>query len=822
MNIKKQLLTLLSLVIATTSMAGTKSLVSFNDDWHFFKGRVDGAEQVSYDDSQWRKLDLPHDWAIEGPFSVEYNARCGGLPYHGTGWYRKEFYVKPSDEGRVINIVFDAAMNNSTVWVNGVEVGHRPFGYVGFRYDISKYLKYGENNTIAVRLTPEDYSSRWYPGAGLYRNVWMCVDFPTHIPQNGTYITTPTVTDKNAVVQVETDIENSSSSDQTITINYAITSPDNKVVAKKSEEVFVKANSSTKAGIWMDVKSPKRWDAENPNLYTLSTKVLSRDTPIDESETQFGIRTITYDPDGIYINGEKVRFQGVCLHHDNGPLGGALNVRADERKLQIMKEMGANAIRTSHNPPSPEFMALCDKLGFYVLVETFDMWRVQKTPQDYSQYFDQWAETDLRDIVLIHRNHPSAIMWSIGNEILDQRLEDGWKTAKMLNDVCHKYDPTRPTTIGFHNYPQPYIYNMVQQVDIVGANYKPYEYKKIREDYPQLTLYASETSSGVSSRGVYFQPAGLSVANETLQVSSYDYGGARVPRPMDLEMWAQDENPFVMGQFIWTGFDYLGEPTPYGGRDHSTNGYWNGSWPSHASYFGAVDMVGLPKDRFYFYQSQWTKEPMVHLLPHWNWSSMEGEEIPVIVYTNCEEAELFLNGKSLGKKVMGRDIVEFEYFNTSTKKMETMKSKYRLRWEVPYKAGSIKVVGYNNGVAASEKEIKTASKPYAIKLSADRKEITADGKDISYVTIRVEDKDGNLCPMADNDITFNVEGAGELLAVGNGNSASLESFQASHIKAFSGMCVAIVKGDEVKTGTIQVSAKSRGLKSDNITITSTK
>ncbi|MFI3249223.1 MAG: glycoside hydrolase family 2 TIM barrel-domain containing protein, partial [Rikenellaceae bacterium] len=568
-------------------------------------------------------------------------------------------------------------------------------------------------------------------------------------------------------------------------------------------------------------QDPQRWDCDNPNLYTVTTKMLSRDTPIDQSETTFGIRTITYDPDGIYINGEKVRFNGVCLHHDNGPLGGALNIRADERKLQIMKEMGANAIRTSHNPPAPEFMDLCDRLGLYVLVESFDMWRVQKTPQDYSQHFDQWAAEDMASIVKIHRNHPSAIMWSIGNEILDQRLEDGWKTAKMLHEVCHKYDPSRPTTVGFHNYPQPYIYNMVQQVDIVGVNYKPYDYKDIRAAYPQLTLYASETSSGVSSRGVYFQPAGLSVANETLQVSSYDYGGARVPRPMDLEMWAQDENSYVMGQFIWTGFDYLGEPTPYGGRDHSTNGYWNGSWPSHASYFGAVDMVGLLKDRFYFYQSQWTTEPMVHLLPHWNWSGMEGQEIPVLVYTNCEEAELFLNGESLGKKVMGQDIVEFEYYNTSTKEMDTMRSKYRLRWEVPYKAGALKVVAYNGGKAISEKEIRSASKPYAIKLSADRGEISADGKDISYVTIRVEDQDGNLCPLADNEISFEIEGVGELLAVGNGNSASLESFQASHIKAFSGMCVAIIKGIDGEAGDVKVSAKSKMLKGASVVIKTT-
>ncbi len=361
---------------------------------------------------------------------------------------------------------------------------------------------------------------------------------------------------------------------------------------------------------------------------------------------------------------------------------------------------------------------------------------------------------------------------------------------------------------------------MVQQVDIVGVNYKPYDYKELRKNYPGLTVYASETSSGVSSRGFYIQPAGLSYANETLQASSYDFGGERVPRPADLEMWAQAENDYVMGQFIWTGFDYLGEPTPYGGRDHATNGYWNGSWPSHASYFGAVDLVGLPKDRFYFYQSQWTSEPMVHILPHWNWKGMEGDNIEVIAYTNCQETELFLNGKSLGKKVKGKDLYEFDYFNTSTKKIDRMKSKYRLGWSVPYQAGELKAVGYNDGKAVAEKVIRTASAPAAITLSADRSEIKSCGRDLSYVTIRVEDKSGNLAPMADNLISFDVEGAGELLAVGNGNSASLESFQGKSIKAFSGMCVAIVRADKGEGGKITLRAKSKGLKGASVTIES--
>ncbi len=815
----KLLLIITALFSVLTVSAGTKSLKSFNEGWQFYRGIAEGAEQVDYDTSEWRDLDLPHDWAIEGPFSSEYNARCGGLPYHGTGWYRKEFDVSFAQEGRITNIIFDAAMNNATVWVNGVEVGRRYFGYVGFKFDITKYLKYGDKNVIAVRLTPEDHSSRWYPGAGLYRNVWISSDMPTHIPHWGTYVTTPTVTDAKAVVQVETQIKNDSDSEQPLTVQYEIIAPNDKVVAKKMDKITIAANSQKKIGIYMDVLKPLRWDLETPNMYTLKTKVVSHKATIDESETPFGIRQIAYDKDGFYLNGRKIKFNGVCIHHDNGPLGGELYERADERKIQIMKDMGANAIRTSHNPAAPEFLDLCDRMGMLVLCEMFDMWRVPKVPQGYSQYFDEWAVKDVESIIEINRNHPSLIMWSTGNEVQDQYEENGgWQTAKMLTEVCHRMDPTRPTTTGFHHYPAPYDQNMVQQVDIVGVNYHVQDYAAIRRDYPDLAIYGSEVTSGTSSRGVYVQPAGQAIPDETCQLSSYDYGVVGV-NPMDMELHQQAEHPYSMGYFIWTGFDYLGEPSPYGGRDNSTHGYWNDNWPSHSSYFGAVDLVGLPKDRFYFYQSNWSDKPMVHLLPHWNWPGMEGDKIDVGVYTNCEEAELFLNGKSLGKKKKGVDLVEMTcYDKTQKKKQGTFKSRFRLRWEVPYEAGEIKVVGYNGGKPVSEKSIRTASEPAIIKLSADRTTIDADGRDLSYVTIRVEDKDGNLCPMADNLINFSVEGAGKLIAVGNGNSASLESFQAPHIKAFSGMCVAILRSEAGESGDMTLTATSDGLSNGVVSV----
>ena len=792
--------------------------INFNKGWLFYNDVADGAEKENFNDADWRKLNLPHDWAIEGPFDVKYNARAGGLPFHGTGWYRKHFTMAQDAKGKLVQMEFEGAMYDAHVWVNGHFVGNRPYGYIGFEFEISKHLKYdGSENVVAVRLTPKDLSSRWYPGAGLYRSVWLKINNPVHTEQWGVYITTPTVSDKLGVVQNESTIVNTSNIDAKVTVKHEYFSPDGKLAASIDDEIIVKANSKEVSGTWVNVENPKIWDTENPNIYKSVTTVSQNGKVMDIYNSTFGFRAISFTTEGFFLNGKKVRFNGVCLHHDNGALGAAVYKRADERKLQMMKSMGVNAIRTSHNPPSREFLELCDELGLMVLDEAFDVWKEQKVENGYNVFFEEWAERDIKDMVRRDRNHPSIIMWSTGNEIHEQHdKKNGWKVAKMLHKYCKEIDPTRPTTLGMNNFEAPYKMNFAAQADIAGINYKPSNYKYIHETYPQLALYGSETSSVTSSRGVYHLPIEKYDTHKSKHVTSYDIIGPPWAYPPDIEFHFQEQNPNIMGEFMWTGFDYLGEPTPYGGKDNSTNGYWNSDWPSRSSYFGAVDLAGFPKDRFFLYQSHWSTKPMIHLLPHWNWKGMEGEEIPVYCYTNLDAAELFVNGKSMGKKVKGVDFTELkiDFFRYEPK---TFKSKYRLSWNVPYEAGSIKVVGYKDGKIVEEKQINTAGKPYQVNLSVDRKEIMADGSDLAYVTIRIEDKNGNLCPNADNLVKFSIKGAGELIAVDNGNQTSLESFQAPQRKAFSGMCLAVLKSTN-KAGKIELTAKSKSLRSKKISV----
>ncbi|MDW7695226.1 beta-galactosidase GalB [Flammeovirgaceae bacterium SG7u.111] len=808
---------LLILLATCVFHVGQAQDANFNAGWLFFNEEATGAEAADFDDSGWRKLDLPHDWAIEGPFDVKYNARAGGLPFHGTGWYRKHFKMEEAAKGKVVRMEFEGAMYDAHVWINGKLVGNRPYGYIGFEFDISKELKYdGSENVVAVRLTPKDLSSRWYPGAGIYRSVWLKIDEPVHIAQWGTYITTPTVSDKKAVVQNETTVINKSGEKVEVEVKHEYFSPAGKSVVSVSEKINIEASSSAISGVFCNIENPKRWDLETPNLYKVVTTITQGGKVVDTYESKFGIRTISYTKNGFFLNGKQVKFNGVCLHHDNGALGAAVYRRADERKLQIMKDMGVNAIRTSHNPPSRELLELCDEMGLMVQDEAFDVWEIAKVPNGYNEFYKEWAERDLKDMIIRDRNHPSIVMWSIGNEILEQRGKDGWKEAKRLNEFCKETDPTRPTSAGFNYYSAPYDNNMAQQVDIAGMNYKPASYKEVRENYPDLPVYGSETSSCTSSRGVYHLPIEKYKTHESIQVTSYDIIGPPWAYPPDVEFQFQEDNPFIMGEFIWTGFDYLGEPTPYGGKDNSTNGYWNADWPARSSYFGAVDLCGFPKDRFYLYQSQWTEKPMIHVLPHWNWEGMEGKTIPVYSYTNCDEAELFVNGKSMGKKVKGKDLTELPV-SFLRYEPKTFQSKYRLSWDVPYEPGTIKVVGYKGGKAIVEKEITTAGKPAKVTLSVDRSEIDADGNDLAYVTVRIEDKNGNLCPMADNLVTFEVAGEGSLIAVDNGNAATTESFQASYRKAFSGMCLAVLKSSK-EAGQIKLVAKSKGLKKAEIVV----
>lgn len=815
------LLVLFATFLSTSACKEEKELViadeTFNNGWLFKKENISNGETNTLDDTSWRQLNLPHDWAIEGPFDAKNNARNGGLPIDGIAWYRKHFTVEKSNANKQISIEFDGVMDNSKVYINGNFVGERHYGYSGFECDLTPFIKFNEDNVIAVQLSPEILSERWYPGAGIYRSVRLKINNKVHIPQWGTFITTPKITTEQATVNVETKVKNASNSKKEGVLETVILDNNGNQVASNTLPFSLNKTSEEKQNQSITVPNPNLWDIGRPILYTAISRVKIDNQLVDEYSTEFGIRTIAFKKEGFYLNGKAVELNGVCMHHDLGPLGAAVNYRATERQMQIMMDMGANALRTSHNPPSTEMLQVCDRLGIVVIDEAFDEWKEAKVPNGYHKYFDQWAETDLRDMIKRDRNHPSVIMWSIGNEILEQGKKDGWKIAKMLNDIAHDEDDSRPTTAGFNYYPAAFKNKLAYQIDVVGVNYKPAYYSEIREQNPDMIFYGSETSSQTSTRGYYDLPQDYDVKRDTRQVSSYDVTvGPPWAYSPDVEFDLQEQNPHSLGEFIWTGFDYLGEPTPYGGRDNSTNGYWNDDWPSHASYFAPVDLCGFPKDRFYLYQSQWTTEPMVHVLPHWNWEGKEGQTIPVYSYTNCDEVELFVNGKSYGKKVKGEDLTDV-FTEYSGFKKGVYKSKYRLSWHVPYQAGSLKVVGYKNGKAVTTKEIKTAGKPAKIKLTADRTTIDADSKDLSFITVEVVDKDGNLCPNAENLVTFKVEGNGNLEAVGNGNSASLESFQKDHIKAFYGKCLAILKSNQT-AGSLSITASAEGINTTTITI----
>jgi beta-galactosidase len=794
---------------------------TFNQNWSFQKGELGFEHTLEFDDAAWRKLDLPHDWAIEGPFDKKNDARTGGLPIYGIAWYRKSFMVDKNHEGYSVTVEFDGIMNNAEVYINGQKAGARPYGYTSFEVDLTPYIKFGEDNVIAVRVNPKELSARWYPGAGIYRNVYLNIKNPFSIAYNGTYITTPKITDKKAEVVIKTNFENKRNLQGKYTLLTTIINSKGLEVAT-SENVFNLKSSSKEVEDKIIIQKPRLWNLDNPHLYTAKSVLLKNGTPIDNYSTTFGIRSIKYSKEnGFELNGAQVKFKGVCLHHDLGPLGSAVNYRATERQSEIMKSIGVNAIRTSHNPPSPEQLELCDKMGILVQVEAFDEWKKGKVENGYHKIWDTWYETDLRDMIKRDRNHPSVVMWSIGNEIREQGSKQGGQFAKHLVDICHEEDPTRPVTAGFNQYPACINNGLADAVDLVGFNYKPTQYDNVTNKNPNFIVYGAETSSVVSSRGVYHLPLENYDKHESLQVSSYDIISPPWAYPPDFETYAQEIMPQSLGEFVWTGFDYLGEPTPYNGRDNETNGKWGGDWPSRSSYFGIVDLCGFPKDRYYYYKSRWTEEPMVHILPHWNWEDTPHKEILVYCYTNCDAAELFLNGKSLGKKIMGVDKTtipaEFSWWKKSEK---TWDSPYRLNWNVAYEPGELKVIAYKEGKQVAEKTIVTSGKASQIQLIPDRTEIDADGNDLSFITVKIEDKNGNFCPLADSLVNFEVSGPATIAAVGNGNAATTEPFQANYRKAFNGLCMLIIKSKRNEKGEIKIIASSENLKSNHTIVIS--
>jgi beta-galactosidase len=788
----------------------------FNEGWRFFRGDVAGGQAPELNDDQWLDVRLPHDWAIEGPFDPTLNPHTGGLPVAGIGWYRKTFKLPAGAAQRLFAIEFDGAMSNSVVWINGHELGGRPYGYSGFGFDLTPYLHFGnEPNVLAVRLAPEADASRWYPGAGIYRNVWLDTTGPVHVARWGTYVTTPAVSDERATVTVRTELRNETGASAKVAVRSSILDYSGRQVAQSDTQTDLPAGSRTVTAR-LNLPQPLRWSTDQPNLYSLVTELYVGAQAVDRYVTPFGVRTVVFDRQrGLLLNGQPLKLQGVCLHHDLGALGAAVNRRAIQRQLQILKAAGVNAVRTSHNPPSPELLEETDRLGFLVIDEAFDMWHVAKTPNDYSKHFDAWSERDLRDMVRRDRNHPSVILWSIGNEIPEQKDPRGWMEARRLTGFFHDEDPTRPTTSAFNNWDDAIRNKLAAEVDIPGFNYKPNRYAQIRAQHPGWIIYGSETASCVSSRGTYQLPLVKYEKDPSLEISSYDIISPRWAYCPDVEFAAQDAQPAVLGEFVWTGFDYIGEPTPYFESNEDTSH----DWPARSSYFGMVDLAGFPKDRYYLYQSRWSTQPMVHVLPHWNWAGHEGENIPVMVYSNADEVELLLNGASLGRKKTLSEPVELPV-GASVSATGKFQSKYRLLWNVPFQPGELTAIARAGGKEVARDSRRTAGAPARISLLADRNVIQADGDDLSFITVRVEDADGNLCPLANNLVHFRVSGSGRIAGVDNGNAATVEPFHADRRKAFNGLALLIVRSSSNEPGSIDVAASAEGLEGAHLEIDS--
>ncbi|PCH71714.1 MAG: beta-galactosidase [Bacteroidales bacterium] len=787
--------------------------------------------QADFDDNLWEKVNLPHDWAIKGPFQTGWNSEVGGgmgrLPSNGVAWYRKKLDISASDAGKSVFLDIDGAMSYAMVWLNGNLVGGWPYGYASWRLDLTPFLVPGGLNQLAIRLDNPNYSARWYPGGGIYRNVWLIKTDPVHVAQYGTYVTTKDISEESATVDLEVTIENDSQSDATIEVNtqvYTLDDEGNKIGDAVARFSLLEANVVTgeKARVKASVKikKPKLWGpspTQYPNLYVAVTTVLKDGNPIDTYETRFGIRSLEFDPEkGLFVNGEHITIKGVNNHHDLGALGVAFNTRAAERQLEILREMGCNAIRMAHNPPAPELLELTDKMGFLVIDEIFDSWELKKTPHDFHLIFPEWSEPDIRSFIRRDRNHPSIIMWSFGNEVGEQYTgKSGAVVAQRLYDFVKEEDPTRPTTLAM-NFAKPYM-ELPVVPDVIGLNYqgegirqdpefegtdrirtKP-QYNAFRERFPAKVIYSSETASAFSSRGFYTFPVPDAISSiirdgrggdsKMAHVSSYELYAVDFGSSADKVFGMIERHPFVAGEFVWTGWDYLGEPTPY--------------YQARSSYNGIIDLAGFKKDRFFLYQSHWRPElPMVHILPHWNWPERVGKVTPVHIFTSGDEAELFLNGKSLGKKKKG-------------------KYEYRLRWnDVVYEPGDLKAVAYKDGKKWAEEVVTTTGEATQLVSTPDRATIVSDGKDLSFVTVQISDSEGLLVPRSNHQIKFTIEGPGEIVATDNGDQTDMIAFTSHERKAFNGLALVIVRAKAGESGMIRVTAESPGLESVTIEIQS--
>lgn len=821
----KRLLTALTVLISFTSFA-QRSEVLLEKNWKFHRGDVENAQAVVYDDASWQNVTVPHDWAIYGPFSrdndLQYKAvfengeekatwktgRTGGLPYEGVGWYRTTFNA--SKTGRT-TLIFDGAMSEAHVYVNGQEVIFWPYGYSSFHVDVTDRLTAdGKDNVLAVRLENRPSSSRWYPGAGLYRNVHVLSTGDTYVPVWGTQITTPHVKDDFASISLKVKVENAG--DRLLTYSTVIYGPDGVEVASGMRDVkYLTGRPIEQTFI---VENPRLWSPETPDLYLARTTLKDGDTVLDVYDTRFGIRTVEFIPEkGFYLNGKPRKFQGVCNHHDLGPLGAAINVAALRHQLTLLKDMGCDAIRTTHNMPDPNLVRLCDEMGFMMMVEPFDEWDVAKCENGYHRWFNAesdvkgmtWAERDMLSMLHQWRNNPSVVLWSVGNEVPSQKSPDGYKVVHFLQDICHREDPTRICTSGINYTSAASSNGFADALDIPGLNYHTDGYFKMKTATHGNCIIGSETASTVSSRGVYSLDTSLKFhLIDDNQCSSYDVEACAWSNIPDPDFALCEDYPWMVGQFVWTGFDYLGEPSPYD----------TDAWPNHSSMFGIIDLAFIPKDRFWLYRSQWNKtDHTLHVLPHWNWKV--GQNIPVYVYTDYPSAELFVNGISQGRQTKA---VAVEPTDGDKKSRETMK-RFRLMWEdVKYVPGEIRVVAYDaNGYPKMEKTVKTAGKPHHIELQTYRTSLAADGKDLAYVTASVVDEYGNLCPLDGRLMTFSVEGAGSYRASANGDPTCLDIFHEPQMHAFGGKLTVIVQAGE-SAGDVVLTVKAKGLKSATLTL----
>ncbi len=807
MKNKNIILFLFSIIFAEWCNAQrTEFLLEKN--WKFTKDDYPKAKNIDFNDTGWEVVTIPHDWAIYGPFdrnndlqkvavtqnfetiSTVKTGRSGGLPYVGVGWYRNIFNVNSFDKNaQEVRLLFDGAMSEARVFVNGHEVCFWPYGYNSFHCDVTKYLNDdGKNNLLAVRLENLPESSRWYPGAGLYRNVHVIRTNKVHVPVWGMHVTTPFVSAEYATVKLKTAIANNNG--QSIRVVTQIADKNGNVVVSRDD--IQRLNQGKAFEQNFIVNNPVLWSPENPHLYKITSRIYQNETLVDEYNLSCGIRDIKFIAEkGFFLNGERRKFQGVCNHHDLGPLGAAVNEAALRRQLTLLKDMGCDAIRTTHNMPAPELVRLCDEMGFMMVVENFDEWDIAKCKNGYHRFFNDWAEKDMVNMLHNFRNNPSIVMWSIGNEVPSQCDDEGYKVSDFLQDICHREDPSRPVTSGIDQVTCVLKNGFASSIEIPGLNYRTQRYIETYENTPQKMILGSETASTVSSRGVYKFPVEKK-ANALYydhQSSSYDWEYCPWSNIPDEDFALAEDYKWTLGQFVWTGFDYLGEPTPY----HTD------AWPNHSSMFGIIDLASIPKDRYYLYRSVWNKEAnTLHIVPHWTWMERENEITPVFVYTNYESAELFVNGKSYGRKSKNRDSFD---------------DRYRLRWmDVIFEPGELKVVAYDkNNNVAEEKTVKTAGKPYKIELTPDRTALHADGKDLVYVNVRVVDKQGNLCPHDGRMIQFSVKGEGQYRASANGDPTCLELFHLPKMSVFQGQLTTIVQSGE-KTGVLQLEARAKGLK----------